>query len=95
MDVPAEDIRGFTILDVGLVFSHVFWCQTEVNEGDLLSDLTFTFLEADHDILWLEIVIYSPSRMHNFETIQQLFTHGQYLLNLLQAITVKLLDIIL
>ena len=93
MDVSTEDLRGFTILDVGLVLSHVFGCQAKVNKGYLLLDLTALFVEADHDVFWLEIVIYSSGRVDYFETVKKLFTHGQNLFNLLQAVT--LLDVIL
>ena len=81
MEVATEDLRCFTILDVGLVLVREFGCQAKVNEGYLLSDLTLTFLEANHDVLWLEIVIHSPSRVHYLDTIQQLFAHGQDLLD--------------
>ena len=81
MEVATEDLRGFTILDVGLVLVREFGCQAKVNEGYLLSDLTLTFLEANHDVLWLEIVIHSPSRVHYLEAVQQLFTHGENLLH--------------
>ena len=94
MDISTEDFRGFAILNVGFVRSHVFRCEAKVNKGNMLIDFTLIFFEADHDVLRLEIVIYSPCRVHHFETIQQLFAHGQNLLNLLQAVT-GLLDIFL